>query len=74
MNLEELQKFNGKGESGKIYVSVQGIIFDVSSKEVYQEGGSYALLAGHDATFALAKMKLEVALLDFTKYKIEELD
>jgi len=31
-------------------------------------------LAGHDATFSLAKMKLEADYLDFKKFKLEDLD
>jgi membrane-associated progesterone receptor component len=56
--LEELRTFDGR--NGKaIYIALQGIVFNVSSSvSFYGEGGAYAILAGRDASRALATMSL----------------
>jgi len=45
-------------------VSVKGIVFDVSKKDCYREGGNYHIFAGKDASIALAKMKFDKEFLD----------
>jgi membrane-associated progesterone receptor component len=55
-NLQELAKFNGS--SGKTYVGVDTLVFDVSSSDFYKPNGSYSVFAGKDATVALARMSL----------------
>lgn len=60
LTLKELRKFNGITEGDKIYVAINGKIFDVScSKSYYGPGGAYALLAGRDASRAFATFSLE---------------
>ncbi|EGG13724.1 cytochrome b5 domain-containing protein [Cavenderia fasciculata] len=62
--LEELSKYNGVN-GNQIYVSVNGKVFDVSSKpEFYGPGKSYNLFAGHDATTCLGKNNLTKESLD----------
>ena len=39
-----------------VYVGIKGLVFDVSGKDVYMEGGGYSVFAGKDASCALAKM------------------
>eukprot|EP01083_Nonionella_stella_P091469 255746_1 len=60
--LEELKKYDGANEDveNRIYVSIRGKIYDVTRRpEFYGPGGPYNCLAGHDATYALAKGSLD---------------
>jgi predicted heme/steroid binding protein len=58
-SLEELQKYKGSKPNEPVYVGVDGIVFDVSSKrDVYGASESYGLFAGTDGTRALAKSSL----------------
>ncbi|KAH7358466.1 progesterone binding protein [Plectosphaerella cucumerina] len=50
---EELAAANGT--SGKCYVAIKGKVYDVTGNKAYQEGGSYHVFAGKDASRALAK-------------------
>jgi len=43
----------------QVYCCVKGRIYDVSSSRNFSPGGSYAFLAGGDATVGLAKMSFE---------------
>ena len=52
--LEELKKYKYK------YVGVKGVVFDVSNNEMYNQGETYSIFTGHDASRALAKMSLEI--------------
>ena len=61
MTLENLKEFDGTSENSPIYLAVQdlskkqGIIFDVTaSRKLYGKDGAYHVLAGRDATRALA--------------------
>jgi membrane-associated progesterone receptor component len=56
LTLKELEKYDGR--QGKIYVSIKGQIFDVSSCDAYRPGNDYSIFAGKDGTVALAKMSL----------------
>jgi len=49
-----------------VYVSVSGVVYDVTSNGLnhYGPDGTYALFAGHDATRALACMSLDPGCLD----------
>lgn len=60
--LDELRKFDGTN-GGPIYVSVRGIIFDVSAtemgREMYGPDGSYHCFAGFDATVNFINFDLD---------------
>ncbi|GBG33679.1 Membrane-associated progesterone receptor component 1 [Hondaea fermentalgiana] len=58
----ELAKFNGH-DGEPVYIALKGVVFDVSSSGFYGPDGGYALLAGRDASRALAKMKLDPDLV-----------
>eukprot|EP00943_MAST-04B_sp_MAST-4B-sp1_P006253 g6253.t1 len=58
--LEELKKYKFK------YVGVKGVVFDVSKNEMYNQGETYSVFTGHDASRALAKMSLEIADVENT--------
>ncbi len=51
----------------KVYVALKGKVFDVSSNDVYKEGGGYHAFAGRDASVALAKMNFGEELMDPAK-------
>eukprot|EP01084_Bolivina_argentea_P067036 122166_1 len=42
-----------------VYISVERTVFDVTESEFYAPGGSYHLFAGHDVSFALAKLSFD---------------
>ncbi|KAI1081190.1 cytochrome b5-like heme/steroid binding domain-containing protein [Whalleya microplaca] len=54
ISLEELAKADG-AEGHKAYVAIKGKVYDVTGNKAYQEGGSYHVFAGNDASRALAK-------------------
>eukprot|EP01100_Stratorugosa_tubuloviscum_P004785 TRINITY_DN2206_c0_g1_i1.p1 TRINITY_DN2206_c0_g1~~TRINITY_DN2206_c0_g1_i1.p1 ORF type:complete len:184 (-),score=78.67 TRINITY_DN2206_c0_g1_i1:46-528(-) len=57
---EELFKFNGQ-TSDKIYISIKGTVYDVSSRSnFYGPGCAYSIFAGREASRALAKSSLKV--------------
>ena len=64
MSYEELSQHR---DGEKVYVGLKGVVFDVSSNEVYREGGGYHVFAGKDASVALAKMNFADELMDPTK-------
>ncbi|KAJ2902698.1 hypothetical protein MKZ38_000208 [Zalerion maritima] len=51
---EELTKADGTGEGKTCYVAIKGKVYDVTGNKAYQEGGSYHVFAGKDASRALA--------------------
>ena len=71
--LEELSKYHGKAE--KRLVGAKGLVFDVSSNEVYKapEGG-YNMFCGKDASVALANMNHEADYFNVKKHDWRKLD
>eukprot|EP00612_Vaucheria_litorea_P002507 CAMPEP_0171458186 /NCGR_PEP_ID=MMETSP0945-20130129/3966_1 /TAXON_ID=109269 /ORGANISM="Vaucheria litorea, Strain CCMP2940" /LENGTH=364 /DNA_ID=CAMNT_0011983945 /DNA_START=79 /DNA_END=1173 /DNA_ORIENTATION=- len=64
LTLEQLDEFDGV-KNEKIYVAISGEIYDVSSAEaMYGKNGRYNVLAGKDATYALASMDLSDSSFD----------
>ncbi|KAI1822054.1 cytochrome b5 [Xylaria intraflava] len=61
ITLDELAQADGtdKTRTGiagrKAYVAIKGKVYDVSGNKMYQEGGSYHVFVGKDASRALAK-------------------
>lgn len=53
--IEELRKYDGTGEEGRILVAVNGKVFDVTKgKKFYGPGGPYSAFGGRDASRGLA--------------------
>lgn len=60
MTLEELKKYDGKNEDGRICIAVNGKVFDVTrGKRYYGPGGPYEAFAGHDASRGLALFSMD---------------
>ena len=56
MNLSQLRKYNGE-DKRNIVVAVDKKLFEVTKRsDIYGPGGMYSLLAGRDASRALATM------------------
>ncbi|OJA20524.1 hypothetical protein AZE42_01593 [Rhizopogon vesiculosus] len=67
--LEHLKQFDGSDLSKPIYVSIKGIVFDVTRKsDVYGPGKSYNIFAGKDGSKGLGKssLNLEDAVPDYS--------
>lgn len=49
LTLDQLREYDGTGPTGKIYLAVRGVIFDVSAggKDYYGEGWRALLIAAH---------------------------
>jgi len=61
MTLQELRKFDGTQEDGRVLVAINGRIFDVTrGKRFYGPGGPYSSFAGHDASRALAMFQTDL--------------
>jgi len=59
--IEELRKYDGTHESGRILVAVNGKVFDVTrGKRFYGPDGPYGSFAGHDASRALAMFQTDL--------------
>lgn len=53
--VEELRKYDGNGDDGRILVAVNGKVFDVTKgKKFYGPGGPYSAFGGRDASRGLA--------------------
>jgi len=56
LSVSDLSKFDGV-QSPKIFISIEGTVFDVSSsKGAYGPGGTYSCFAGKEVAVALARM------------------
>ncbi|GAM27010.1 hypothetical protein SAMD00019534_101850, partial [Acytostelium subglobosum LB1] len=63
--LAEITQYDGTSADKPIFVSVGGIIFDVTEKrDLYGVGGGYHVFAGHDVTKCLGKNNLDPTCLD----------
>ncbi|KAG8690865.1 hypothetical protein FRC09_011808 [Ceratobasidium sp. 395] len=79
--LAQLAEYDGSDTNKPLYLAIKGTVFDVSSKrEMYGPSGSYALLAGKDASvdfvpiIALGKssLKPEDAVSDWSTLEESE--
>ena len=71
--LEELSKYHGKTK--KRLVGAKGLVFDVSSNEVYKApGGGYSMFCGNDASVALANMNHDDEYFNVKKHDWRKLD
>ncbi|KAI3636361.1 hypothetical protein MIR68_005713 [Amoeboaphelidium protococcarum] len=76
ISVDELAKYDGIQDTGKIYVAIKGIVFDVSSKrEMYGKGRGYNVFAGKDASCALGKssLKPEDVKADYSELTVDQL-
>ena len=66
--LDQLREFTG-GEGDKpIYVSLRGVVYDVSSaREFYGKGNSYHCFVGREASRAMAKLSFDEEVLSNTR-------
>ena len=64
------------GDNGQaILVSCLGIVYDCSEGEkFFGEGGPYRAMAGHDASYMLAKMSLKAEQADVFEWKLDDGD
>lgn len=69
MTLDELKKYDGRNEDGRILLAVNREIYDVSrGYRFYGPEGSYAPLGGHDATRALATFVVDAVKDEWDDY------
>ncbi|KAK9817230.1 hypothetical protein WJX72_011430 [[Myrmecia] bisecta] len=60
LTLDQLKAFDGSKPEGTIYISVKGVIYDVTSgSDFYGPGSGYHIFAGKEASRALALMSLK---------------
>jgi len=65
-------KFNGLSGTPS-YISVKGLVHDVSAKDAYREGGGYHILAGKEASVAFGKFKLNAEFMEWGKHDVKDL-
>ncbi|XP_018564854.1 membrane-associated progesterone receptor component 1 [Anoplophora glabripennis] len=60
--VEELKKYDGTQEDGRVLVAVNGSVYDVTKgKRFYGPGGPYAAFGGKDASRGLATFSVSAA-------------
>ena len=70
----ELAQYDGKTNDGLIYMAVNGIVYDMTcGAKFYGPNGMYGFMAGHDASLALAKFKIDPKLLN-QPWRLSDLD
>ena len=72
--LRDLEEYNGR-DSARVYCSVRGRVYDVSTSNSIQPNGGYAFLCGADATFGIARMSFDddlVGRMDFGTLTADE--
>jgi membrane-associated progesterone receptor component len=63
----QLREFDGEGDK-PIYVSLRGVVYDVSSaRDFYGKGSGYHCFAGREASRAMAKLSFEESELSSTR-------
>ncbi|KAJ8947690.1 hypothetical protein NQ318_001528 [Aromia moschata] len=61
--VEELKKYDGTQEDGRVLVAVNGSVYDVTrGKRFYGPGGPYAAFGGKDASRGLATFSVSAAV------------
>jgi len=69
MTMEELKKYDGRGEDGRVCLAVLNKVYDVSKGyRFYGPNGPYSTFAGRDATRALATFDVNAAKDDYDDY------
>ena len=76
---EQLAQYRGESNGKPTYLCAKGVVFDVSSNDMYKVGSTYHLFTGHDASRSLAKMSLDPSDLngvvdDLTEAQLSTLD
>ena len=65
MSVDQLQEAcSGTGSNTRVLLGCKGMVFDVSSNEMYGPDGGYNLFIGKDASVALAKMKFNKEFME----------
>jgi len=69
MTLEELKKYDGKGEDGRVCLAILNKVYDVSrGYRFYGPEGPYSTFAGRDATRALATFDVNAVKEDYDDF------
>ena len=42
-----------------MWVAIKGVVYDVTSNELYRAGGAYSMFGGKDASIALGTMQVD---------------
>lgn len=69
MTLDELKKYDGKGEDGRVCLAILNKVYDVSKGyRFYGPEGPYCTFAGRDATRALATFDVNAVKEDYDDF------
>jgi len=70
---QQLKAYDGSNPTGPIYLSICGVVYDVTTGEsFYGPGGGYACFAGTDASRGLAKMEFTTTGEGWTDLSVGE--